>query len=231
MKAITKGQEEQCITVIKDAARKSAETAIAELKKNGTLNSENMQRILEQGDHVSAKTQGFVKSLLVEMVENATNRLKLIPGAEILTLDPTDGVEVIAEAGSLFNGSLDGDFRNWKTDVKSNPTEAQNVQVHEVARNGTFAQIYDGLGTDPNALCLTQAQIIGFVKKYRKLLRKDGYGTFFLCKVGEEFFVVRVNVSSGDSLDAYIYHFWDNFIWGAECRERFVVPQQALASA
>lgn len=231
MKPITTGQEEQCVTVIKDAARKSAETAIAELKKNGTLNGENMQRILGRGDHVSAKTQEFVKKLLAEMAANATDRLKLISGAETLTLDPTDGTEVIAEAGSLFNGYLDSDFRNWKTNVKGNPTEAQNVQVHEMTKDGTFEQIYGGLGTDLNALCLSQAQIIQFVKNHRKWLREEGYGTFFLFRVGEEFFVANVYVSSGGSLRAYVSRFSHGRVWGAEGLYRFVVPQLALAPA
>ncbi len=231
MKAITTGQEEQCVTVIKDAARKSAETAIAELKKNGTLNGENMQRILGRGDHVSAKTQEFIRNLLAEMAENATDRLKLISGAETLTLDPTDGTEVIAEAGSLFNGYLDSDFRNWKTNVKGNPTEAQNVQVHEMTKDGTFEQIYGGLGTDLNALCLSQAQIIQFVKNHRKWLRTDGYGTFFLFKVGDEFFVAGVDVDSGGSLVAGVFRFSFGLVWGAGSRARFVVPQLALTSA
>ncbi len=231
MTAITTGQKEQGVTVFKDAARKGSETAIAELEKNGTLNGENMQRILERGDYVSAKTHEFVKALLAEMAENATDRLRLISGAETLALDSTDGTEIIAEAGSLFNGYLDGDFRNWKTNVKGNPTEAQNVQVHEMTKNGTFEQIYGGLGTDLNALCLTQAQIIGFVKKHRKWLREDGYGTFFLFKVGDEFFVAHVVVDSDGSLDAYVHRFSLDSVWDAEYRDRFVVPQLALAPA
>lgn len=231
MKAITTGQEEQCVTVIKDAARKSAETAIAELKKNGTLNGENMQRILGRGDHVSAKTQEFITNLLAEMAENATDRLKLISGAETLTLDPTDGTEVIAEVGSLFNGYLDSDFRNWKTNVKGNPTEAQNVQVHEMTKDGTFEQIYGGLGDNLDVVCLSQAQIIQFVKKHRKWLRTDGYGTFFLFKVGDEFFVAGVSVHSAGSLFARVNRFSYGHVWYAERRRRFVVPQLALATA
>lgn len=231
MKAITSGQKSQGVTVITDATRKGSTSAIEELAQNGTLNGENMQRILGRGDHVAAKTQEFVKALLAEMAENATDRLKLISGAETLTLDATDGQEILAEAGDLFNGYLDSDFRNWKTNVKGNPTEAQNVQVHEMTKDGTFKQIYGGLGTDLNALCLSQAQIIQFVKNHRKWLRTDGYGTFFLFKVGEEFFVAFVRVGSGGSLDASVNRFSGVDVWDAEVRRRFVVPQLAPASA
>ena len=231
MKAITSGQKSQGVTVITDATRKGSTSAIEELAQNGTLNGENMQRILGRGDHVAAKTQEFVKALLAEMAENATDRLKLISGAETLTLDATDGQEILAEAGDRFNGYLDSDFRNWKTNVKGNPTEAQNVQVHEMTKDGTFKQIYGGLGTDLNALCLSQAQIIQFVKNHRKWLRTDGYGTFFLFKVGEEFFVAFVRVGSGGSLDASVNRFSGVDVWDAEVRRRFVVPQLAPASA
>lgn len=231
MKAITPGQKSQGVTVITDATRKGSTSAIEELAENGTLNGDNMQRILGQGDHVSAKVHEFVKKLLAEMAENATDRLKLISGAETLTLGPTDGNEIIAEAGDLFKGYLDSDFVNWNTNVKGNPTEAQNVQVHEMTKDGTFEQIYGGLGTDLNALCLTQAQIIGFVKKHRKWLREDGYGTFFLFKVGDDFFVALVDVHSGGTLDASVFRFSRDFVWRAVYRLRFVVPQLALASA
>lgn len=231
MKAITTGQKSQGVTVITDATRKGSTSAIEELAENGTLNGDNMQRILGQGDHVSAKVHEFVKKLLAEMAENATDRLKLISGAETLTLSPTDGNEIIAEAGDLFKGYLDSDFVNWNTNVKGNPTEAQNVQVHEMTKDGTFKQIYGGLGTDLNALCLSQAQIIQFVKNHRKWLRTDGYGTFFLFKVGDEFFVAYVFVHSDGSLDANVGRFSYGSVWFAVGRFRFVVPQLALASA
>ena len=56
---------------------------------------------------MSAKNSGVHhKPPLAEMAENATDRLKLISGAETLTLSPTDGNEIIAEAGDLFKGCL-----------------------------------------------------------------------------------------------------------------------------
>ncbi len=154
-----------------------------------------------------------------------TEFLKLISRAETLTLSSTDGNEIIAEAVSLFNGYLSRDFRDWKTNVKGNQTEVQNVQVHEMTKNGTFEQIYGDLGTDLNALCLSQTQIIQFVKKHRKWLRTDGYGTFFLFKVGDEFFVAYVRVDSDGSLYADVRRFSGGIVWNAENRHRFVVSQ------
>lgn len=161
-----------------------------------------------------------------------TEFLKLISGEEeTLTLDATDGKETIAGAGDLFSGNLAGNFINWNTNIKGNPTEAQNVQVHEMTKNGTFKQIYGSLGTELNTLCLTQAQIIQFVKRHRKWLCVDGYGTFFLFKVGDEFFVACARVGSSDLLCARAYRFSDDDVLRAVFRIRFVVPQQTLASA
>jgi hypothetical protein len=69
------------------------------------------------------------------------------------------------------------------------------------------------------------------VQKHRKWLRTDGYGTFFLLKVGNEFFVELVHVVSGGLLEARVRRFLHAYVWRAEYRRRFVLPQlAALAS-
>lgn len=231
MKPITSGQAEQCVTMIKDAARKAGEEAIAELKENNVINSDNAQRLIEAGDQMATKIKKFVKEMIAEMAEMVRGCLKLISGAETLTLDATDGTETIAQAGSTFNGYLDSDFRNWKLDVASQPTKEQKVSVHEMIEDGTFAKIYNGLSSNLDSLCLTQAQIINFVKKHRKWLRTDGYGTFFLFKRGEEFFVARVYVYVDGSLDVHVHGLAFDHVWTADVRHRVVAPQLDTLSA
>ena len=154
--------------------------------------------------------------------------LKPISSSEPLTLDPTDGTETIAQATDLFTGYIDSDFRNWGCDVKSEPTKTTQVFVHEMIKDGTFAQIFNGMSDDLNSLCLTQSQIIQFVKKHRKWLRTDGYGTFFLFKVGEEFFVAYVSFYSGGRLEVRVARFSYGRVWYAALRRRIVVPQLTL---
>ena len=231
VKAITPEQQEQIGRFIQDAARKGTKESVKELQDNGALDGDSLQKIISRGDQVSSRVKEFIKGLLSEMAEIVRGCLKLISGTETLTLDETDGTETIAKAKDTFNGYLDSDFRNWKLDVASQPTKEQKVSVHEMIEDGTFAKIYNGLSSNLDSLCLTQAQIIGFVKKHRKWLRADGYGTFFLFKRGEDFFVACVFVLGDGSLRVFVDKLAYDYVWRAGYRHRVVVPQlDALAS-
>ncbi len=227
MKPITSGQKEQCTTVAKDAARKGSEEAIGELETNGVLNGDNIQRLIES-PLIAPRIKEFVKALFAELAENIAGCLKLISGAETLELEPTDGKQTITKAKDVFTWGIDSDFQNWGCNVKADPTTAQNVHVHEMVKDGTFAKIFGGLSENLNELCLTQAQIIQFVQKHKKWLRTEGYATFFLFKIGEEFFVAYVIVYDDGTLDAYVSRFSDDRVWDAGYRHRVVVPQLAL---
>lgn len=229
MKPITSGQKAQLATVIQDAARKASDEAINELETNGVLTGDNAQRLLGMGGKIAPRVRDFVKQLFAELAENIAGCLKLISGAETLELDPTDGKQTIASASKVFTWGIDSDFKNWGCDVKAKLTVATKVQVHEMIKNGTFAQIFGGLSDNLDELCLTQAQIIQFVQKHKKWLRTEGYATFFLFKVGDEFFVADVCVVSGDSLDARVVRVSRVSVWAADRRRRVVVPQLALA--
>jgi hypothetical protein len=81
------------------------------------------------------------------------------------------------------------------------------------------------MSDDLNKLVMTQSQIIQFVQKHRKWLRTDGYATFFLFKVGDEFFVADVFFNDDGRLEVYVYRFSDDDVWRAEVRHRIVIPQ------
>jgi hypothetical protein len=159
-----------------------------------------------------------------------TNYVKLISGAETLELNETDGKATIAKAEDTFPGWIDRDFENYGTNVQSPATKKTKVTVHEIIKDGTFAEIFNGMSDDLNKLVMTQSQIIQFVRKYRQWLRTDGFATFFLFKVGNEFFVARVRFGVGGRLGVYVYRFSSDDVWDAEDRHRIVVPQLTLAS-
>jgi len=150
--------------------------------------------------------------------------LKLLSGAETLMLDALDGKETLATAKEVFPSGIDGDFKNWGTNKAGIATKEQAVDVHELVKDSTFAQMFGSLGTDLDKLCLTQAQIKNFCKKHPNWLRKDGYATFFLFKVEDQFFVAYVDVDS-DGLDVYVDRFGDDGVWNAGRSRRVVVPQ------
>lgn len=144
-----------------------------------------------------------------------------------ITIPALKGDLTITEASDVFTGYIDSDFKNWKTDVLSEKTSEAKISIFDLTENKTFAQIF----TDPEKMCMTQAQIIYFVKNHKDLLRTDGYATFFLFKVGNEVFVAGVYFYGGGRLGVDVLRFSRGDVWGAENRHRIVVPQLALESS
>jgi hypothetical protein len=222
---VTAGQIESCVTLVTDATRKAAGTALRELAQNGLLTKQNVERIRGRGNEVVAAISQLMKQIFADMAENISGCLKLISGAETLTIGETDGTATIAEASALFTGYLDSDFKNSGLDVKAKPTTSTNVAVYEMVKNGNFGQIFGGLSNNLDSLCLTQAQIIEFVKHHGKWLRTDGYATLFLFKVDKEFFVASVHLNP--DLGVYVRRFGNVEVCFAVYRRRVVVPQLA----
>jgi len=227
---VSDGQIETCVTMVTDATRKGTGTALRELAKNGVLTKQNIERVRARGNEVVAEITRVVKEKFAEIAENIAGIVKLISGAETLELDETDGRATIAKAKDTFPGWIDPDFKKYGCDVKSAPTKKAQVSVHEMIKDGNFAQIWNGMSDDLNSLCLTQSQIIQFVQKHRKWLRTEGYGTFFLFKVGDEFFVAHVFFYDVGQLEVHVGRFSRDDVWYAEYRRRLVVPQLALAN-
>lgn len=154
--------------------------------------------------------------------------LRRLYAEEEIVLDLTNGWRTIARAEEVFRGGIDSDFVDWHLDVTAQPTKAMKVAVYEMFRqDGTFAQIYGSiLPLDQrDRLCLTPHQWIDFCVKYKDKLRQDGYGTFFLFKVGEEYFVANVRVNGGGTLSAFADRFSRDRVWRAEDYHRFVLPE------
>ena len=149
--------------------------------------------------------------------------LKLLSGAETLMLDSLDGKETLATAKEIFLSGIDSDFKNWGTNKPCIATKEQAVDIHELVKDGTFAQMFGSIGTDLDKLCLTQSQIKNFCKKHSNWLRADGNATFFLFKVEDQFFVAAVGVYS-DGLRVDLVRFGDGNVWGAKYLLRLVVP-------
>ena len=96
--------------------------------------------------------------------------LSLLSGAETLMLDALDGKETLATAEEVFTGGIDGNVKNFGINKPGIATKEQAVDVHELIKDGTFAQMFDSLGTDLNKLCLAQARIKNFCKKHPQRL-------------------------------------------------------------
>lgn len=141
---------------------------------------------------------------------------------------PACSKDTIARADDVFTGFIDSDFTNWGTDVKSPKTEETELAVLEMDKNGTFEDIFGSISKDTASMCLTQAQIIAFMKEHKDKLRTDGYGTFFLFKVNGVIFVAGVFLGSGERPYADVDRFSYGYVWCAGYRRRIVVLQSAL---
>lgn len=117
---------------------------------------------------------------------------------------------------------LDTDFENWGTDKVGEETEEAKIAVLEMTEDGTFKDIFK----DPERMAMSQDQILWLVENQMEKL-KDGSSTFFLFKAGSELFVAGVSVDSG-RLEVRVSRFSCDDVWGAEYRDRVVVPQLAL---
>ena len=162
-----------------------------------------------------------------QIVDRQKTYLKTLYDGKPIILPPAKGSMTIAKSSDIFAGYLDSNFKNWGTDKKGIDTEEVPVSVLEIRRNGTFAQFLGSLSDNLEKLHFSQGQIVEFAKLHRNKLRAEGYGTFFLFKVGKEYFVANI-FKGGILLEANVDRFDNSRIWRAVYRHRFVVPQLKL---
>ena len=151
--------------------------------------------------------------------------LRLISGGRNLIIPATDGSELISQAKGIFPGGIDPDFINLGANEPGDPTPDTPVDVYELVRNATLAQMFDSICAYPERLCLEQSQIIGFVQMYPKWLHPRGWPTFFPFQSKDNFFVAPVYADVGGRLFVDVSRRECDYVWDAEFRYRIVLPQ------
>jgi hypothetical protein len=127
------------------------------------------------------------------------DRLRLFSRNEPLMLGQLDGSEMLGQATDVFK-YIDRNFEGWNCNMVGPPTQETPVRVYEMARDSTFQELFGGFGLALDSLALTQAQIKQFARYYGNWLKKGGNGTFFLFRVGNDFFVAAVYFFSDGGL-------------------------------
>jgi hypothetical protein len=107
--------------------------------------------------------------------------------------------------------------------VAGPPTIDTPVRIYEMVKDCTFQGMFGGFGVDLDSLALTQAQIKQFAKHRSDWLKKGGHGTFFLFKIGNEFFVAAVYFFSDGRLGVRVRDFTLDRVFRAQKRHRLVV--------
>ncbi len=147
----------------------------------------------------------------------------ILPGAENLIIGSTTGERTIAKAKALFAGYIAPDFKNWKTDVSGEERGKTSVEVRELVKDATYAQMLGDIGRKIDDLVLTQDQIITFIETHRSWLPTGGYATFFPFKVNDEVFVAYVLVFDDGRLKVFASRLLDGHVWPSVYRFRVVV--------
>ena len=160
--------------------------------------------------------------------------LRLISG-ETLTIDATDGQDVLVDARDVFD-MIDGDFKGWGADEPGQPTGETIVDVYEMIKNGALMQMFNSLSSDVRKLCLTQAQIKGFVKKHRQRPQLAGCAALFLFQSKKtifkndplgDLFIASASFNSSGGLDVRVHRLENADVCHAGYRLRIVAPRLA----
>jgi hypothetical protein len=99
----------------------------------------------------------------------------------------------------------------------------QTLRIYEMVKDCTFQDMFGGFGVGLDSLALTQAQIKQFAKHRSDWLKKGGNGTFFLFKIGNEFFVAAVYFFSDGRLGVRVRDLTLERVFRAQKRRRLVV--------
>lgn len=151
--------------------------------------------------------------------------LRLLPGAEVLSLGACGGNRNLANASDVFDGNIDPDFTNWGLNVPGIATPAMFAQVHEHAKDGTFRDLFTSLSDDLDRVAMkSQHQIVRFCQEHYTWLGQDGHPILFLFKERGEFFVACVYVRSG-GLDVRVDRFENDDVLNTRDRRRLVSLQ------
>ena len=150
--------------------------------------------------------------------------LRKISEGHSIIVPATTGQRTLAQANSVFT-HLDPDFKNWETDVVSEAKPETPADIYKQIKNATFADIFTSLSSNLDPLLWEQEQIIAFVESHKNWLHPEGYGNFFLFKVGSSVFVAGVYLYSDGELRARVYRFAHASIWRASRRRSVFVPQ------
>ena len=133
-----------------------------------------------------------------------------------------DGEETLAQAKDVFAAGIYGAVK--RSACKATPKI--KMVVYEMIKDGTFQQIFGGFGENLKRLVWTESQIVVFCRNHRDLLRKEGYGTFFIFE-GEDggVFVADVRVHVDGRLLVRVDSLGSDSVWYASYQHRIVVPQ------
>lgn len=219
----------RCVRMIADAAGNAAHAAFEELARQGYMSGGEIGLMIRDGSDLTFSIGGLVREKIARTIDLISGQVRSISSEAKVSIEPTDGTESLAGAYEVF-AAIDPDFVNLKTDVASAPTRRTCVEIFELARDGTFRKILRNLSANLDELCLTQHQIKRFIIDQaadgERWLGNESQPTFFLFRIGREYFVAMISRFRDARLEARICEYSLEYVWSATFRPRFVVPAE-----
>jgi len=205
---------------------------IPALRERGVSDEEIHSFVKREGRPSVNRIADMLAADIWDIRDDLRDNKFLRPASPPLIIDPVDGREVLADASDVFS-QIDVDFRKWRTDKTGTAQDKISVVVYDAIEKASIIQFFNSLGDNKKSFCLHQDQIKGFIRKHRRWLRTDGYGTFFLFQAEDSpygnFFTAIVNFCSHSELRLSIRatNGCDG-IWVINKNCRFVAPQIKL---
>lgn len=208
MSRYAEGQTHQLADALEEIGFTANNLTVLGQNKNGVLC--DLLGVLHGTHEIVRKSAKTIKSVIRRLTRTIKAGVMLVA---------TTGREV-EQAQAVFNGYCDPNFLGGK----DMPTEEVTTDVEEMVEDGTYRQIFDGCGRSLRRLLFTRSQIMKFCLDHRAELRGEGYGNFFLYKMGKSFFVADVRVLDGGRLSVFVDPLEYDDVWYAGYRHRIIVP-------
>jgi hypothetical protein len=204
------------------------------VRKFGRLPKGMLETISSLGDNLLSK-EAYVwlfelkKIVEQEKVDKEETLLRLISGKSELLIGACDGTKSLLDAESdTFNYINRELTERFPVKGKILATKKTLVEVYEPKEDGSLPQLFLSYSNDLCGLCLTEHQILRFVKKYRRWITpRDFQNTFILYEYEGDIFVAEIRFDNYARLELGCIRLVKcNAVWLSEARIRIVVPKK-----
>ncbi len=113
------------------------------------------------------------------------------------------------------------DFKNFTDFEESFSNEKTQTAGFKLVCDSKFVQIFTSISCNLDQLCLTQNQIIEFVRDNRKWMSKNCNMAFFLFRDAQNYFVAMVLIDANTAASVFVDPLGSKKVW--EAKEDYIV--------
>lgn len=145
------------------------------------------------------------------------------PGMKLATVIPaTCGTKTVCNSIGRSDAFWEYTDFDHGTDVTSDPTAPTKVVVFDLTTEVGFREMFS-FRKPLHKLCLSQSQVLSFVKLNEPCIRQSEGGFFFLTRAGETLFPMRV-IWGVCGLCYFQYSLEINCRWSPSYKPKVVIP-------